>query len=74
MAPSAPSISCKVQQKAVWSLAGATWSKPSHLGMTNPTLAAVERPFAAVAIWALSKINFLTKRVELQMEKYLCRD
>lgn len=52
MVPSAPSVSCKVQQKAVWSLAGATWSKPSHLGMTNPTLAAIKRPFAAVVNWA----------------------
>lgn len=63
-----------MQQRAVWSLAGASWSKPSHPGMTNPTLAAVRRPFAAVANWAehlyrCPKINFSTKEVELWMEK-----
>lgn len=68
-----------MQQRAVWSLAGAAWSKASQPGMTNPTLAAVKRPFAAVANWAehlypCPKINFPTKKVELQMENYLRHD
>lgn len=44
--------------------------------MTNPTLAAFKRPSTAMANWAehlysWPKINFPTKKAELQTENYL---
>lgn len=47
-----------------------------QMGMTDSTLAAFKRPFAAMAIWAehlyaCPKMKFPTKKIELQVENYL---
>jgi len=47
-----------------------------QMGMTDSTLAAFKRPFAAMANWAehlyaCPKMKFPTKKIELQVENYL---